>query len=259
MDDNIQLLKINESNEEEQTANMSNITVSQNSLLNTQTETVNKMFPVNAIAVAEDGKQFATVRGGVGKGTVSIYRIEQNCMKHYWVLPPLEAPVTSVAFLPGTRQEIVATCSNFATYVFSLKNRALSQWSDNIGFPITPKLPVDLKKLPDFPSSILPHPKDRNKFILASFGAFSVVNTALPLPDRCKISPERHLRGKKRKLDEKGGKDAANNPNCAICMRYNSMLYTDFISEEEMVVVEQPWLNVFATLPGALERKMFGT
>jgi len=265
MDDNIRLLKIQElgqSNEDDQTTNTetleANITVSQNSLLNIQTETVNKMFPVHAIAVAEDGKQFATVRGGVGKGTVSIYRIEQDCMKHYWVLPALEAPVTSIAFLTGIRQEVVATCSNFATYVFSLRNRGLSQWSDNIGFPITPKLPVDLKKLPDFPFSILPHPKDRNKFILASFGAFSVVNTALSLPERCKIFPQR-LRGKKRKLDEKGGKDNSSNPNCAICMRYSSMLYTDFISEQEMVVVEQPWLDVFAALPGALERKLFGT
>eukprot|EP00547_Thalassionema_nitzschioides_P004694 CAMPEP_0194217950 /NCGR_PEP_ID=MMETSP0156-20130528/22581_1 /TAXON_ID=33649 /ORGANISM="Thalassionema nitzschioides, Strain L26-B" /LENGTH=948 /DNA_ID=CAMNT_0038947129 /DNA_START=26 /DNA_END=2872 /DNA_ORIENTATION=- len=266
MDGNIQVLKINQAgdsskddltNDVEETE--SNVTVSKEGLHNLQSETVNTSFPVHTIAVAEDGKHFGTVRGGVGSGTVSIYRIENDCIQNYWSLPALEAPITCVAFLTGTRQELVATCSNFAVYVFSLKDRKLSAWNEKTGFPITPNLPLDLKRLPDFPSSILPHPKDNKKFILGSFGAFSIINMALAMPERCKIFPEKHLRGKKRKLDKEEGAVDPNNPNCTICMRYNSIIHNDFISDEEMVIVEQPWLSVFATLPGALERKVFGT
>jgi U3 small nucleolar RNA-associated protein 4 len=46
--------------------------------------------------------------------------------------------------------------------------------------------------------------------------------------------------------------------NCTICLRYNSMLHMDFIANNEMLVVEQPWLDVVATFPAALERKVYG-
>lgn len=33
----------------------------------------------------------------------------------------------------------------------------------------------------------------------------------------------------------------------------------DFIADNEMVIVEQPWLSVIETFPAALERKIFGS
>ena len=44
-----------------------------------------------------------------------------------------------------------------------------------------------------------------------------------------------------------------------MCLRYNGMLCMDFVGEHEMVVVEQPWLNVVANFPDALQRKVYGT
>ena len=46
--------------------------------------------------------------------------------------------------------------------------------------------------------------------------------------------------------------------NCTVCLRYNSMLYMDFIQANEMLVVEQPWLTVMATFPEALHRRIYG-
>jgi U3 small nucleolar RNA-associated protein 4 len=37
------------------------------------------------------------------------------------------------------------------------------------------------------------------------------------------------------------------------------MLYMDFLGENEMLVVEEPWLNVVATFPEAMERKLYGS
>ena len=36
------------------------------------------------------------------------------------------------------------------------------------------------------------------------------------------------------------------------------MLHLDFVDEREMVVVEQPWLNVVANFPEALQRRIYG-
>jgi hypothetical protein len=36
------------------------------------------------------------------------------------------------------------------------------------------------------------------------------------------------------------------------------MLYLDFMSADEMVVVEQPWLSVVAGFPEALQRRVYG-
>lgn len=49
-----------------------------------------------------------------------------------------------------------------------------------------------------------------------------------------------------------------NNNNCIICLHYNSMLYLDFIQPKEMIVIEQPWLQVVASFPEAVQRRVYG-
>jgi hypothetical protein len=46
--------------------------------------------------------------------------------------------------------------------------------------------------------------------------------------------------------------------NCSICLQYNGMLYLNFVGQNEMVVVEQPWLEVVETLPEAIQRRVYG-
>ena len=75
----------------------------------------------------------------------------------------------------------------------------------------------------------------------------------------CRVFPETHVRGKKRKRPDSSATGEPETNNCTICLRYNSMLYMDFIARNEMLVVEQPWLSVVASFPEALERKIYGT
>ena len=90
------------------------------------------------------------------------------------------------------------------------------------------------------------------------------------LPQYCNIVPEHHVRRwrkRKRSLSEAGvpeenSDDPDRKPDdveSIICLRYNSVLHMDFIADNEMVIVEQPWLSVIATFPAALERKIFGS
>ena len=49
------------------------------------------------------------------------------------------------------------------------------------------------------------------------------------------------------------------NRNFSICLRYTGVIFMDFVDESELVIVEQPWLDIVNALPDALERKRYGT
>jgi len=91
------------------------------------------------------------------------------------------------------------------------------------------------------------------------------VDLSQPLPEQARVFPPEHVRGKRKRKQRSEGQDqeppsaAQLNTNCTICLRYNGMLFIDFIDANEMLVVEQPWLNVVRNFPAALERKVYGT
>jgi hypothetical protein len=47
--------------------------------------------------------------------------------------------------------------------------------------------------------------------------------------------------------------------SCTMCLLYNGMLNVAFIKANEMVVVEQPWLDIVASFPDPLQRHVYGT
>lgn len=63
------------------------------------------------------------------------------------------------------------------------------------------------------------------------------------------------------KDDENQDNNAAEKTHCTLCLGYNSMLFMDFVDTEasEIMVVEQPWLDIIATFPDALQRRVYGT
>ena len=75
------------------------------------------------------------------------------------------------------------------------------------------------------------------------------------IPSHCRTVPETHVRRRKRRLSDVDSPDCS---NCTVCLLFNSMIHADFLSKQEMLVVEQPWLSVVAGFPGALERKVYG-
>lgn len=87
------------------------------------------------------------------------------------------------------------------------------------------------------------------------------MNLKEPYPTNYRFWPENHVRNVHRKR-RRGQQDDDTKPNgttAIVFLRYNNMLYTNFIDNNEMVIVEQSWMNVLPTLPDALERKVYGT
>lgn len=46
--------------------------------------------------------------------------------------------------------------------------------------------------------------------------------------------------------------------NFTICLRYSNILFQEFVSEKEMVIVEEPWMSALEELPDALARRVYG-
>ena len=66
-------------------------------------------------------------------------------------------------------------------------------------------------------------------------------------------------RTRKRSLSTgSAGDELTGDSNFIICLRYNAMIFLDFIDANEMVVVEQPWSPIFESLPDPLVSRTFG-
>lgn len=236
-------------------------------LMQKQSKVRNKdlLFPVQSIVFSEDNKWFAALQGGLDHSYIRIFAFDDDNRQYHpwWALPELEAPVTAVRFLGNAKApEVVVSCSNFAFYHFDIMGRQLSKWSEESGVPISKHLPAELMSRNDYPIRIASNPASPAKILLGSFGAFALIDLAKKIPQDCRIVPEHHVRRKKKQKQiqtpKKRGR-AQKESESVICLRYNSILHMDFVGENEMVIVEQPWLNVIATFPAPLERKIFAS
>lgn len=94
-----------------------------------------------------------------------------------------------------------------------------------------------------------------------------------PVPERASTYPPGHLRAKRLLQQAKEDdflmhgpplkKSKSNSPkqstNFTVCLRYSEILFQDFIAENEMVIVEEPWKSILEELPEALARRVYGT
>lgn len=93
-----------------------------------------------------------------------------------------------------------------------------------------------------------------------------------PVPDKSKTFPPNSLRARRSvlydnddvevypspsKKQKRPANDAIN--NFTMCLQYSNLLFQEFLNEEEMVVVEEPWMSILEELPDALARRVFGT
>lgn len=55
------------------------------------------------------------------------------------------------------------------------------------------------------------------------------------------------------------GLSAVDGEESSTCARYDGILFAEFLEEDELVVVEQPWLSVLENLPDAMDVRRYGT
>lgn len=243
-------------------------------------------FPVTTLDASADGKWLAAGRHSIGKGAVHVFALKRsidgeddkmeegendgksgdaeggNSYRHWWAPPSMEAPTTCVKFLGGAAgsevdSSLAAGCSNNSFYIFNLDRRELSHWSQDVGCPIAESVPEELTKQREAVNRFAWNPATPNQFLMGAHGFFCAIDLDHPVPEASEIFPPTHLR-KKRKRGPSSGTNGHAKNNFAICLRYSGMIFSDFVAENEMVIVEQPWLSVQEGLPDALARRVYG-
>eukprot|EP00571_Detonula_confervacea_P004590 CAMPEP_0172328756 /NCGR_PEP_ID=MMETSP1058-20130122/60518_1 /TAXON_ID=83371 /ORGANISM="Detonula confervacea, Strain CCMP 353" /LENGTH=1426 /DNA_ID=CAMNT_0013045885 /DNA_START=107 /DNA_END=4387 /DNA_ORIENTATION=+ len=237
-------------------------------------------FPIVSLDLSSDGKWLAAGRFSSGKGAVHVFTLPTNNddgrYQHWWSVPEMDAPTTCIKFLGGGSVEssLAVGCSNNEFYIYNLGRRSLSHWSNDMGLPLLKSLPKELTTRSEPVARIVSNPVSPQRFILGSHGYFCVVDLDQPVPERSSMFPPDHLRA--RRLEQikeddtlmhcapprkKSKKNVipGTSTNFTICLRYSEMLFQDFISENEMIIVEEPWTSILDELPDALARRVYGT
>jgi len=227
-------------------------------------------LPIHSIQTTED---YVVTLSHARESGVQVFRRRDPAsplsFESHWTLPSLEEARIAATCLMEDGQLAVATFTS-RLFIFDLQARQLSEWSKEIGYPIQ-KWPAELSARRDFPVRLIANPSKPSQLLLASFGAFCVINLSKPLPEHCQMVPESHVRRRKKLVYrnnagaghrankmQKLSKEDPNANNCIVCLHYNSMLYMDFLGPNEMMVVEQPWLQVVASFPEAVQRRVYG-
>jgi len=236
-------------------------------------------FPIVCLDLSTDGKWLAAGRFSSGKGAVNVFALatnEDGRYKHWWSLPEMDAPTTCIKFLGGGSVEssLAVGCSSNEFYIYNLDRRSLSHWSNDMGLPLLKSLPKELTSRSEPVARIVSNPVNPQRFILGSHGYFCTVDLDQPVPEQSSMFPPDHLRAKRLELlkeedammyclplKKKSKSSASGNgsTNLAICLRYSEILFQDFIAENEMVIVEEPWMSILSELPDTLARRVYGT
>lgn len=140
-----------------------------------------------------------------------------------------------------------------------------------MGLTIVNSLPKELCSRSEPLTRILLNPSLHQKLILGAHGFFCVVDLDKPVPEKALTYPPDSLRARRNIFDDEDDlylpppvkkqkrNTVDNNNNFTTCLRYSNVLFQEFVSEREMVIVEEPWRSVLEELPAALSRRVYGT
>jgi len=284
---NVQILKMhNDKNDNnkpnlrvavEHIFNETNTNTTATNLKSSKSTTTTYNFPITEIAISPDSIYVATGRNTMSTGSVHILTISPSYEDHY-VLPCTESPYSCLAFLGGDDESIgggnesnscalAMGCNNGSFYVFDIERKCISDWSTDLGIPATKHLPMELNLQPDGPVRFACNPTTPNKFLMGAQNWFCTIDLDSPIPVHSQFSPADHLSALVRKAENEQRKQSRRHKgrkmpdlrNLTISLHFTGIIFMDFLSKDELVVVEQPWVDILNSLPDALERKRYGS
>jgi WD40 repeat protein len=119
------------------------------------------------LAVSTDGQWLASASYNTASGIVHVFSISKD-FKHWWTLPATEAPISCLKFLGGYTPVLFIGCNNYAFYIYDIERRTLSDFSQDLGFPMSPLLPHELNHRTECPSHVTQNPTKVNQFFMVS-------------------------------------------------------------------------------------------
>eukprot|EP01134_Creolimax_fragrantissima_P004669 CFRG4669T1 len=176
--------------------------------------------------------------------------------KLHCALSSFDTKVSSLSFQPGTDMLIVALSCN-RIHVFDTKNKRIADWTrENVmNFPHS-----YLKKNPKTIGIVFDPTRDMCVFPY-DHGMIARLDLSKPLSETV-LSMDSGRRG--RKTSESNSSSASSKVQ-SLCQQlyttdsYKPLLFADFLTSGDLVVVERPWLAIMSEFPSQLNRNKYGS
>ncbi|CEG47522.1 WD40 repeat protein [Plasmopara halstedii] len=206
--------------------------------------------PVVSLSISSDGQWLAA---GDASNTIVVYNLDS--MQFYCQLPCPNEMQTSMAFNPSGKILVVTLVSN-SFVCYDVEKKGLSEWYRKNTKRISEEY-LEGRNL----KGMAFDPADSDLLYLYSQISLYQINmgkqvsaTSPPKNVHCSIGTELDS-----KVDDSEGELVELEDSfCRVVNRYRPLSFVDFVAENEIVVVETPWLQVLSRLPGALHRHKYG-
>eukprot|EP00903_Cladosiphon_okamuranus_P017749 g16338.t1 len=213
-------------------------------------------LPVSALTVSANGKWLvsASVSGVV-------YVFDLVGLRHHWTVPSFSTNrVVGVRF--HSRDDILVCVDSSNRFrLLDIEKRRLAACHDDVEFPQVPSGKGawggagDVHPL----SGIAFNPEDPLHSMLL-FNHRSVVHMTprRKIPLNVRVKPVKSKRPRLADTDKASGKGAANQCNFRMNREFSSIVLVDFLGQNELLVLQNPWESVKDCLPDVLDRKQYG-
>ncbi|DBA04328.1 TPA: hypothetical protein N0F65_002090 [Lagenidium giganteum] len=218
--------------------------------------------PIVSLSISVDGQWLGT---GDAHNTISIYNLDS--MQLYCHLPRPSEMHTSIGFNPSGKLLVVTLVSN-SFVCYDIENKGLSAWyrRNHQNFPKELVEGRNIKGMTFDPA----HPDVLYLYSQSSLYQINMNEAAAEAAAAVAIDAARQARKARHRgasvASESDAKTATeddtlvneHNGFCRVINRYRPLSFVDFLAENELIVVETPWLKVLSRLPGALQRHKYG-
>ena len=126
-------------------------------------------YPITQVDISPDGQWIAAGRNTIGKGCLNVYSLSPT-YRHWWTIPCTEAPLACIKWLGDGSVDptLAVSLNNSVFYLFDVRQKCLSDWSQDLGFPASPNLPKELSQSRDCPDRFAFNPSTPSKFLMVS-------------------------------------------------------------------------------------------
>ncbi|RMX66947.1 hypothetical protein KXD40_005072 [Peronospora effusa] len=211
--------------------------------------------PLLSLTISLDGQWLAT---GDALNNIAIYNLDS--MQFYCQLPRPSEMHTNLGFNPSGKTLVVTLVSN-SFVCYDVETKGLSEWyrQNHEQFP---KELVEGRNI----KGMTFDPANPDFLYLYSQVSLYQINMSKQA-DRSATMPSKKSRRRAMSVgtESDGKNDAAEGELveledgfCRVVNRYRPLSFVDFVVENEMIIVETPWLKVLSRLPGALHRHKYG-
>ncbi|OWZ19797.1 U3 small nucleolar RNA-associated protein [Phytophthora megakarya] len=221
----------------------------------TDEDSDNVPSPLVSLSISSDGQWLAT---GDASNNIAIYNLDS--MQFYCQLPRPSEMHTSIGFNPSGKTLVVTLVSN-SFVCYDVETKGLSEWYRR-NHEQFPKELVEGRNI----KGMTFDPANPDFLYLYSPVSLYQINMGKQVDGFAKSSPKKtRRRGMSVGTESDSKNDAAEGELvkledgfCRVVNRYRPLSFVDFVAENEMIIVETPWLKVLSRLPGALHRHKYG-